>query len=135
VSEVVAALNEARVEHLVDDPELRYVGAVGGDGRLYAAGEGDGRGADEPRLTERIVERAVLTGARVTPVPGAAATTLAVPNAAGTMASTPAAAGTPSHRRIASENPRTGSRAQSRSRSALGTPQSCSALPPTGDVV
>jgi hypothetical protein len=33
VSEVVAALNEARVEHLVDDPELRYVGAVGGDGR------------------------------------------------------------------------------------------------------
>jgi hypothetical protein len=36
-----------------------------------------GRGADEPGLTERIVERGLLTGARVRPVAGAAATMLA----------------------------------------------------------
>jgi hypothetical protein len=73
-SEVVGALNQARVAHLIYDPLVRYRGSVAHDGTLYA--EDDGipmRGAaTEPRLTERIVERALETGARVTPVQGAA---------------------------------------------------------------
>jgi hypothetical protein len=74
LSDVVGALNEARVDHLVYDPEIRYRGAVADDGTLLAGGEraGGGPAAPEPRLTERLVERALETGARVTPVEGAA---------------------------------------------------------------
>jgi hypothetical protein len=74
LSEVVGALNQARVAHLVYDPFIRYRGSVGYDGSLYAEDETAltyGSTADE-RLTERIVERAFETGARVTPVEGAA---------------------------------------------------------------
>jgi hypothetical protein len=74
LSEVVGALNQARVAHLIYDPLIRYRGSVGHDGSLYADGEtalSIGSIADE-RLTERIVERALETGARVTPVEGAA---------------------------------------------------------------
>ena len=80
VSEVLAALNEARVMHLVYDPELRYVGAIGEDGRLSCASERRPMARNvvyEPRLTERMVERSLATGARVTPVSGEGAALLA----------------------------------------------------------
>ena len=75
LSDVVGALNEGRVAHLLYDPEVRYQGSVGADGLLLAGGERTGDAAaatPEPRLTERLVERALETGARVTPVEGAA---------------------------------------------------------------
>ena len=80
LSEVLAALNDARVMHLVYDPEIRYAGAIADDGHLslppeqrpLAAGV-----AEEPRLTERMVERCLQTGARITPVSGPAAAMLA----------------------------------------------------------
>jgi hypothetical protein len=74
-SEVVAALNQARVAHLIYDPLIRYRGSVAHDGTLYADNEGAPAyiAAADLRLTERIVERALETGARVTPVEGAAA--------------------------------------------------------------
>ena len=68
LSEVVGALNQARVAHLVYDPFIRYRGSVGDDGSLYAEDETAltaGSTADL-RLTERIVERALETGAQVT---------------------------------------------------------------------
>jgi hypothetical protein len=80
LSEVVAALNQARVEHLAYDPEVRYGGSMDEDGMLYAGGEGPTRGSElrrEPRLTERIVERSLETGARITPVEGASSDALA----------------------------------------------------------
>ena len=56
-----------------DDPEVRYQGSVGADGLLLAGPErAGGAVTPEPRLTERLVERALETGARVTPVEGAA---------------------------------------------------------------
>lgn len=75
LSEVAAALNEGRVAHLVYDPEVRYTGSIGADGALLAGSElgVDGKpGTPEPRLTERLVERAFSTGARVSPIEGAA---------------------------------------------------------------
>ena len=74
LSEVVGALNQARVAHLIYDPSIRYRGSVGYDGSLYAEDETtlSYRTTAEVRLTERIVERALETGARVTPVEGAA---------------------------------------------------------------
>lgn len=75
LSEVVAALNSGRVDHLVYDPEVRYNGSVTADGTLYGGKElpsGEETGAPEPRLTERLVERALAGGARVSPVEGAA---------------------------------------------------------------
>jgi hypothetical protein len=80
LSEVLAALNEARVSHLVYDPRIRFAGAVGQDGRMSTqleqppAAEGVW---PEPRLTERIVERCLATGAQITPVEGAASAVLA----------------------------------------------------------
>lgn len=75
LSEVAAALNAGRVAHLVYDPKVRYLGTVGADGALYGGDEvgPDGRpGTPEPRLTERLVERALKTGARISPIDGAA---------------------------------------------------------------
>jgi hypothetical protein len=73
LSQVSAALNEGRVAHLVYDPEVRYVGSVGADGVLYAeSGAGGSAHTPEPRLTERLVERALATGAPVSPIEGAA---------------------------------------------------------------
>jgi Bacterial archaeo-eukaryotic release factor family 10 len=75
LSEVATALNAGRVAHLVYDPEIRYRGSVGADGALYAddeIGPGGEPAIPEPRLTERLVERALATGARVNPVEGAA---------------------------------------------------------------
>lgn len=75
LSEVAAALNAGRVARLIYDPEVRYTGTVGADGALYGGDEvgPDGSpGASEPRLTERLVERALQTGARISPIEGAA---------------------------------------------------------------
>jgi hypothetical protein len=79
LSEVVGALNEGRVAHLLYDPEVRYEGAVDADGLLRAGGEqlAGLETTPEPRLTELIVERALRTGARVSPVEGAATDALA----------------------------------------------------------
>ncbi|MFD2353082.1 hypothetical protein ACFSTC_33045 [Nonomuraea ferruginea] len=71
---MAGALNEGRVAHLVYDPEVRYVGSVDADGTLYADTEtGVRRHTPEPRLNERLVERALATGARVSPIEGAGA--------------------------------------------------------------
>lgn len=75
LSQVAAALNAGRVAHLVYDPNIRYTGTVGADGALYGGDEvgPDGHpGTPEPRLTERLVERALKTAARISPVEGAA---------------------------------------------------------------
>jgi peptide subunit release factor 1 (eRF1) len=74
LSEVATALNEGRVDHLLYDPAVRYVGSVGADGALFAGEEvAPGQPArQEPRLTERLVERALNTGARISPVEGTA---------------------------------------------------------------
>ena len=79
LSEVVGALNQARVGHLIYDPSMRYRGSIGHDGSLYAHDEAILAYGSTPevRLTERIVERALETGARVTPVEGAASNGLA----------------------------------------------------------
>jgi hypothetical protein len=79
LSEVLAALNDARVMHLIYDPELRYAGAVADDGQLSSPPEQRPMThvVEEPRLTERMVERCLETGARVTPVGGRAAAMLA----------------------------------------------------------
>lgn len=78
LSDVVGALNEGRVAHLLYDPEVRYQGSVAADGMLHADVESPRNAATvpEPRLTERLVERALETGARVTPVEGAARSAL-----------------------------------------------------------
>jgi hypothetical protein len=75
LSQVVGALNEGRVAHLVYDPQVRYTGSMDADGALYAHAEDPGTGqprTPERRLTERLVERALATGARVSPIEGAA---------------------------------------------------------------
>lgn len=75
LSEVAAVLNDGRVTHLVYDPEVRYTGTVDADGALYGGEETAPGGLEtvpEPRLTERLVERALNTGARVSPIEGAA---------------------------------------------------------------
>jgi hypothetical protein len=72
----VAALNDGRAEHVIYDSALRYSGAIAPDGSLLAAGEPPGLGKEEPRLLERILERAFHTGARITPVDGSAADNL-----------------------------------------------------------
>lgn len=75
LSEVTAALNAGRVAHLVYDPKVRYMGTVGANGALYGDGEVGPHAhpsRTEPRLTERMVERALETGARISPVEGAA---------------------------------------------------------------
>lgn len=75
LSEVTAVLNAGRAAHLVYDPQVRYQGTVGADGALYGGDEVGPNGSPvtaEPRLTERLVERALMTGARISPVDGAA---------------------------------------------------------------
>jgi hypothetical protein len=77
LTEVLAALNDARVEHLIYDPEIDYTGALGEDDLPLASSDSDGIAVKESRLTERIVERSLLTAARITPLDAAAAETLA----------------------------------------------------------
>jgi hypothetical protein len=69
VDDVLTALAEGRVQHLVLDPGRRHAGTRAADGRLAAAGEvlpGAGGAAPEPHLMERMLERALATGAGVT---------------------------------------------------------------------
>ena len=69
MDDVLTALAEGRVQHLLLDPRRRHAGARAADGRLVAAGEvlpGAGAAAPEPHLMERMLERALATGAGVT---------------------------------------------------------------------
>ena len=66
-----------RVEHLIYDPQVRYVGAVGANDVLFASPYAGGLLVEESRLTERIVERCLRTAARITPLDAIAAATLA----------------------------------------------------------
>ncbi len=71
----LAALNEGRVATLVLDEEAVYHGSVAPDGRLLPEGTPALGGEElrfEPRLAERMIERALATGARVVPVDGSA---------------------------------------------------------------
>jgi hypothetical protein len=77
LADVLDALNDARVEHLIYDPEVRYVGALGADDLLLASPEAVGVVVEESRLTERIVERCLRTSARITPLEATAAAALA----------------------------------------------------------
>jgi stalled ribosome rescue protein Dom34 len=80
LSEVVAALNQGRVAHLAYDPGVRYVGSIDELGALHPEGErpaATGSLEHEPRLTERIIERSLATGARISPVEGASSDALA----------------------------------------------------------
>jgi hypothetical protein len=77
LADVLVALNDARVEHLIYDPQVRYVGAVGADDVLLASPHAGGLMVEESRLTERIVERCLRTAARITPLDAIAAATLA----------------------------------------------------------
>lgn len=74
LSQVAAALNAVRVAHLVYDPEVRYAGSVGADGALYGGDEArpGEQVTPEPRSNERLVERALATGAQISPIEGAA---------------------------------------------------------------
>ena len=71
---MAAALNAGRVAHLVYDPQVRYTGSVGVDDALYGdeIAPGGEQSRPEPRLTERLVERALNTAAQITPIEGAA---------------------------------------------------------------
>lgn len=72
LGEVLASLNEGRVDHLVVDAEAQLEGWRTDDGYLYATDERPQAEAadlrEEPFLVERMIERAVETKARVTPV-------------------------------------------------------------------
>jgi hypothetical protein len=79
LSEVVAALSEARVAAPVYDPHVRYQGRLGEDGCFHAGGAaraGAGMVVHEPRLTELIAVRCLRIDACVMPVEGAAAEVL-----------------------------------------------------------
>lgn len=78
VGDVVASLNEGRVERLLFDAEVAISGYRDPEGLLYASHERPtGRDlVEEPLLVERMIKRSVATSAAVTPVEGPAAETL-----------------------------------------------------------
>jgi len=75
LDDVLAALNEARVETLVLDGDRQPAGALAPDGQLVPAAKGDGEA--DPQFGDRLVVRAHDTGARTAIVGGAAAEALA----------------------------------------------------------
>lgn len=82
VSETLDALAEGRVHTLLLDAAREHEGAATPDGHLYPAGVvPPGTSPDElrpePHLAERMVERALATGALIVPVGGRAAEVLA----------------------------------------------------------
>ena len=79
LSEVLAALNDARVMHLIYDPGLRYAGAIADDGQLSSPPEQRPWfvSIEEPRLTERMVERCLKLERASHPSAGRAAAMLA----------------------------------------------------------
>jgi Bacterial archaeo-eukaryotic release factor family 5 len=68
--DALKALGEGRVRHLVFDPERDH------DADLEGAPAGDVEGEDRVPLLEQLMERAVMTGAEVTPLRGEPATHL-----------------------------------------------------------
>jgi protein required for attachment to host cells len=82
LDDVVSALEDGRVEHLLFDPARSYPGARAPDGRLVPEGAVPlGVDADElvaePSLAGHLIERALATDARVTPLSAAGAQALA----------------------------------------------------------
>lgn len=82
VAETLEALAEGRVHSLLLDAERELEGTATADGRLYPAdvvppGVAPGELRREPHLAERMVERALATGASIVPVSGEAADVLA----------------------------------------------------------
>jgi stalled ribosome rescue protein Dom34 len=71
--ETLEALNEGRVEHLVFDAERDYNGHGIEEGLAY---EGPPLGESGLPVAELMIERALQTSARITPVVGDAATAL-----------------------------------------------------------
>ena len=65
LSEVVAALNEGRVEHVIYDSARRYTGGIGPDGSLFA----DAR-ATRPRERKNRASWSASSSARWTPARG-----------------------------------------------------------------
>jgi hypothetical protein len=74
VQETLEALEQGRVEHLLFDAERDYRGALLDDSVSY---ETRPAGKPEPVLAERMIEQAIATSARVTPLEGEAAEALA----------------------------------------------------------
>lgn len=73
LAEVTAALNAGRAANLIYDPGVRFTGYVTSEGTLYEHIPTDFEStAPDPRFTERLVERALATGAKISPVSGAA---------------------------------------------------------------
>lgn len=74
LDDVLASLNEGRVDRLVFDSEVSFSGYRTDEGLLYANNErpdlGDGDVTEERLLVERAIERTLETGGTVTPVEG-----------------------------------------------------------------
>jgi hypothetical protein len=71
LGDVLMALGEGRVQHLLIDPAVRHAGSAAPDGRLFRAGVAPPGVAaedllEEPHLMERMLERALATDAEVT---------------------------------------------------------------------
>lgn len=72
LGEVVASLNEGRVDHLLINEAVQHSGYISEEGLLYANDQRPSAQEqdlyEEPLLVERMIERALETGARVTPI-------------------------------------------------------------------
>ncbi len=71
LGDVLSALAEGRVQHLLMDPTVRHAGSIAPDGRLVRAGVVPAGArpeelVEEPHLMERMLERALATDAEVT---------------------------------------------------------------------
>lgn len=88
---VCEALNEGRVMHLVYVSDMQVEGFVSSEGTLHPRVEGAVAASDELTLTkeplfvERLVEKAIATGAEVTPVEDGAAGPLQVHEGVGAL--------------------------------------------------
>ena len=81
LDETLYALGEGRVAHLVLDSEREFRGSSTTDGRLVSEGQRPAGASPhelklEPNLAERMIERALETGARISSVNGPAAEVL-----------------------------------------------------------
>ncbi len=80
LSDTLGALGEGRVQHLLYDDSRDFTGFHTSDGRLFHDADGNAPSRaelePEPHLTERMIERTLETGGRVTPVEGPAAEAL-----------------------------------------------------------
>lgn len=74
VEDILGVLQEGRVRHLVFDEDLHVSGYRSAD--WVVRHSADGEAEEEPDLVERMVERALDTGAEVSPVSGPAAEVL-----------------------------------------------------------